>query len=298
MPSAIGLYLPLHASDKVLGVLGVLPRDLERHFSLEEITYLETFASLFASALERVNAAAIAEKSRIETEGEKLRNILLSSVSHDLRTPLASITGASSTIVMDGETLPRDTIRDLGRSINKEATRLSRIVTNLLDVTSLESGTVHLNSQPYYIEELIGSARVRLESALATHKLITNTEPNLPMVVIDGVLVEQVLANLLENATKYTPPDSTITIDVHTQDDKMIVSVSDNGKGIQAGEEKRLFDKFYTASQQDSSQKGTGLGLAICQGIITAHHGEIWAENLATGGARFSFTLPIARNAA
>lgn len=227
MPTASGLYLPLMASSGTLGVLGVVAENSDRQFSSEEMSSLETCANLLASALERANNADLAEDSKIEAESEKLRTMLLSSVSHDLRTPLASITGASSTIVTDLDQLSRETVRDLGRSINKEAERLSHIVTNLLEVTRLESGTVELNTQPYFIEELIGSALGRLEQVLGRHTVIPRSDDKLPFVLADGILIEQVLVNLLENAAHYTPAGSTITISARKQGAIVSVCVAD-----------------------------------------------------------------------
>jgi two-component system sensor histidine kinase KdpD len=293
MPSAQTLYLPLVTVDSKLGVLGVSPKAQSQKLSTDQVSLIETFASLLASAVERANAADAAERLSIDAESEKLRNALLSSVSHDLRTPLASITGASGTILMEGEALSRETIHELARTVNQEATRLSRIVTNLLDVTSLESGVVRLHKQPYYIEELIGGALHRLEHVLAGHRLETRADPNLPMIMIDAVMIEQVLTNLLENAVKYTPPDGTIAIEVKKEPEDIRVRIMDTGIGIIPNDEKKVFDKFYTAGRTDSA-RGTGLGLTICQGIVAAHHGVIWAENRPEGGAVFSFTLPIA----
>ncbi len=295
MPSALGIYFPLNAASGTLGVIGILPLSDDKHFTMEDYSSLETIASLLASALERANAADSAEKSKVEIESERLRSILLSTVSHDLRTPLASITGAASSIVSDIENLPMETSRDLAASIYQEANRLSHIVTNLLDVTSLESGTIRLNQQPYFIEEIIGSTLTRLEPQLSQHKVVTHSEPKLPMVFIDGLLIEQVLINLLENAVKYTPAGSTVTLKAWYQENWIRISVADNGPGIPKGDEKKIFDKFYTTAQHKAG-KGTGLGLAICQGILKAHGGEIEEANAAEGGAVFSFTLPVAPN--
>ena len=297
MPSADGLYFPLMASSSTLGVFGIVPPNAEREFLGDEMVSLETCASLLASALERANSAEMAEKAKVEAEGEKLRTMLLSSVSHDLRTPLASITGAASTIATDIDRLSRDTIRDLGMSINKEAERLSHLVSNLLEVTRLESGVVQLNRQPYFIEELIGSALAGLSSVLSKHKIIPHSDEGLPYVLADGVLIEQVLINLLENAAYYTPEGSTITVSAVRKGADILVNVQDNGGGIAAGNEKKIFDKFYSISRNDRA-KGTGLGLAICASIIKVHKGKIWAENLPEGGACFSFTLPIVNEVA
>ncbi len=295
MPSAKGLYFPIVAASGILGVLGALPKVSERIFQPEEISLIETFASLLASALERASSAETAEKSRVEAESEKLRNILLSSVSHDLRTPLASITGASSSLLLDDKNLSPATQRELVKSINQEAARLSRIVTNLLDVTSLESGSIKLNKQPYYVQELIGSVLLRLEHQIEKYNVIIDVKHDLPLVFIDGVLIEQVLTNLLENAVKYTPENSTVKILAKKSHDDLVISIEDNGKGIPAGNESKIFDKFYTSEHKDK-HKGSGLGLAICHGIIAAHHGKIWAENRPEGGARFSFTLPTVKS--
>ncbi len=295
MPSAMGLYLPLTAISGALGTLGILTKSPERTFSLEEISSLETLASLLASALERANIAEAAERSKVEAESEKLRSILLSTVSHDLRTPLASITGASSSLAMDATILPPETVRELAQSIHKEAARLSRIVANLLDVTNLESGTVRLNRQPYFVQEVIGSALTRLESQLAHHTVVTDAEAGLPMAMVDGLLIEQVLINLIENALKYTPSGSTISISAKLREGMVLISVADNGPGIPPGDERKIFDKFYTTALH-KAQKGTGLGLAICQGIVKAHGGDIWVENVPEGGAVFHFRLPVADN--
>ena len=293
MPAAAGFYLPLLSTEGAIGVLGVIPKNPEYNFSIEETTLLETIANLLAAALERVKAAEIAERSMIEAESERLRNTLLSSVSHDLRTPLASITGASSSIVMDVEKLPTATIRDLARSIQNEATRLSRIVTNLLDITTLESGRIQLNLQPYFIQEIIGSSLARSEAVLVGHTIRTEGAEDLPMVMVDGVLVEQLLQNLIENAAHHTACDSVISVNATLKNRDVLVSICDNGPGIPKGEEEKIFDKFYTVARRDA-HKGTGLGLAICASIIAAHGRHIWVENHPEGGAIFSFTLPVA----
>ena len=292
MPTAVGLYFPLIASSGALGVLGIIPHQDAHEFSGDEMSSLETCANLLASALERAKSSDIAEKSKIEAESEKLRTMLLSSVSHDLRSPLASITGAASTIATDADNLSSPTVRELGRSIHKEAERLSRLVSNLLEVTRIESDTVQLNKQPYFIEELIGSALAGLAPILSKHHVMPKSDEDLPLVMVDGVLIEQVLINLLENAVHYTAPGSLITIYAVRSGSNIQVSVKDNGPGIAAGQEKKIFDKFTSISRNDVV-KGTGLGLAICAGIVKAHHGEIWAENPAEGGACFTFTLPI-----
>lgn len=294
LPSAKALYVPLVGSNGVIGVIGLMPHDETREaYTGEQVELLETFATITASAIERAASAELVEKTVIEAESEKLRNILLSSVSHDLRTPLAAITGAASTLLLEGEKITDEYKKELLRSVHEEGARLARMVTNLLDVSSLESGSVKLNKELYFIEELIGSALMRMETKLMRHKVVTNIEHGLSLVKMDGLLIEQVLINLLENAAEFTPPGSTVTISASTVKPDIHVTISDNGPGIAKGEEERIFDKFY-ASERSGGEKGGGLGLAICRGIIHAHGGKIWAQNNGPGGgAIITFTLPI-----
>lgn len=298
MPSAKALYVPMEGSSGVVGVIGAMPHELTTQgFTSEKVELLEALANITASALERASAAELVEQTLIEAESEKLRNILLSSVSHDLRTPLAAITGAASTLLLEGSKITDEYRTELLRSVHEEGARLARMVTNLLDVSSLESGSVKLNKELYFIEELIGSALMRVDPRLGKHKVVTNIEHGLPLLRMDGLLIEQVLINLLENAAEYTPENTTITITAKTVKPDVHVIVSDDGPGIAKGEEERIFDKFYAADAQKDVRagdpKGGGLGLAICRGIIHAHGGKIWAQNQKEGGAAFTFTLPI-----
>ncbi len=298
LPSARALYVPMEGSGGVVGVIGAMPHQTTTQgFATDKAELLEALASITASAIERANAAELVEQTLIEAESEKLRNILLSSVSHDLRTPLAAITGAASTLLLEGSKITEEYRTELLRAIHEEGARLARMVTNLLDVSSLESGSVKLNKELYFIEELIGSALMRVDPRLGRHKVVTNIEHGLPLLRMDGLLIEQVLINLLENAAEYTPEGTTITITAQTVKPDVHVIVSDNGPGIPKGEEERIFDKFYGSEPKTDSRtgdlKGGGLGLAICRGIIHAHGGKIWAHNQAEGGAAFTFTLPI-----
>lgn len=290
LPSANAFYLPLISSNGVMGVIGLVPREKKiTGYSTDKVGLIEAFSGITASALERAQAAEMMERTTVEAESEKLRNILLSSVSHDLRTPLVAITGAASTLLIEGEKITPEYKTELLRSIHEEGARLARIVTNLLDVTSLESGSVKLNKELYFIEELIGSALMRVETKLSNHKIITNIEHGLPLLKIDGLLIEQVLINLLENAAMYTPTGTTVTIVAINNKPDIQVTVSDNGLGLKKGDEEKIFDKSYAGSSGDGS-----LGLAICRGIVQAHGGKIWAKNSEEGtGAVFTFTLPI-----
>ncbi|MDX1975710.1 MAG: sensor histidine kinase KdpD [Rickettsiales bacterium] len=292
LPSASAFYAPLPGSTGIVGVVGIVPHDKESAgFSNDQVELIETFATITGSALERAISAEMMEQTIVEAESEKLRNILLSSVSHDLRTPLAAITGAASTLLLESDKITNEYRIELLRSIHEEGARLARMVTNLLDVSSLESGSVKLNKELYFIEELIGSALMRVETRLEKHTVVTDIEHGLPLLRMDGLLIEQVLINLLENAAEYTPPGSTITISALTVKPDVHVVVTDNGPGIPAGEEEKVFDKFYASTHKGGATGG--LGLAICRGVINAHGGKIWAQNSPDGGAVLTFTLPI-----
>lgn len=206
------------------------------------------------------------------------KNILLSSISHDLRTPLSSIIGASETILADSDKLQKDSVIQLSKLINVEALRLAKIVTNLLDITNIESGNFKLNKQPYYIQEIIGSIITRMKAALENYQVNVFCENDLPMVLIDGVLIEQVITNLLENAVKYTPKGTVINISVKKEAKGLLVEIADNGPGI-----------IYKNHQRD----GYGLGLMICHAIMKIHNSWFKIDDAKSKlGAHFSFLLP------
>jgi two-component system sensor histidine kinase KdpD len=292
LPGAEALYLPLVTSHTIFGVLGVRPAELHRLLDPEQFHLLETFANQTALAIERAHLAEETQQARVQIETERLRNSLLSSVSHDLRTPLATITGATTSL-LDGEaTLDSTTRRDLIQAIYEEAERLNRLVRNLLDMTRLESGAVQVHKEWQPLEEVVGGALNRLDAQLRDRPLLTNLPADLPLVPIDGVLIEQVLVNLLENALKYTPAGTSIEIAAWASNSEVTVEVADRGPGLPPGDEQRVFNKFYR--MQPTNEHGVGLGLAICQAIIEAHGGRIWAANRPGGGAVFRFTLPLA----
>jgi two-component system sensor histidine kinase KdpD len=210
------------------------------------------------ATIERARLAEDAERAQMRAETERLRNSLLSSVSHDLRTPLASITGAAGTLLENEAHLDAGTRRDLLESLHEEADRLNRLVQNLVEMTRLESGALQLHTEWHPVEEVVGAALGRFGKALARRTVTTRVPPDLPLVPMDDVLIE----------------------------------VADRGPGLPAGEERRIFEKFHRA-EAAATQRGAGLGLAICQGIVSAHGGRIWAENRPGGGVRVRFTLPI-----
>ncbi|HET7341408.1 MAG TPA: ATP-binding protein, partial [Methylomirabilota bacterium] len=208
-----------------------------------------------------------------------------------LRTPLATITGAVSTILDAGGGLDERTRRELLESVREEGDRLNRLVQNLLEMTRLESGALQLRREPHPMEEVIGAALGRFGKRLSDRRLTTRVPADLPMVPMDDVLIEQVLFNLLDNALKYTPAGSPIEIIATATDQNVTVEIADHGPGLPPGEQDRIFEKFYRA--QPTAGRGAGLGLAICRGIVRAHGGRIWAQNLPGGGVAFLFTLPL-----
>ena len=290
LPGAKALYLPLVAPRGTLGVLGVRPAEARALEGPEQLHQLETFANQTALALERAQLAEEAQQAQVRAEAERLRNALLSSVSHDLRTPLATIMGAASSLLEDGTHFHRGTWQDLLQSIVDEAERLNRLVSNLLDMTRLEAGTHAVKKEWHSLEEVVGTALARMGKRLGNHPVAIHVPADLPLVQMDGVLIEQVLINLLDNGVKYTPRGSGIDISASSSDDAVLIQVADRGPGFGPGEEERVFDKFYRGQTADS--RGVGLGLAICRAIVEAHGGKIWAENRPGGGAVFRFTLP------
>jgi two-component system sensor histidine kinase KdpD len=292
LPAAKVRYLPLKTSRGVVGVLGVQPHDTTKHLTTEQRLLMESFANQAALAIERVRLADEAQQARLQIETEQLRNSLLSSVSHDLRTPLAAITGAASSLMDDEAELEPATRHEMAQAIYEEANRLNRLLRNLLDMTRLESGALQVNRESQPLEEVIGAALSRLEEALADRVVNIQLPDDLPFVPIDSVLIEQVFINLLENALKYTPPDRPIDLSASTDGTVVILAVADHGPGLPVGDEQRIFEKFYRARAAQNGS-GVGLGLTICRGIIEAHGGRIWAENRSGGGAVFRFTLPI-----
>ncbi|MBU6482554.1 MAG: sensor histidine kinase KdpD [Nitrospirae bacterium] len=291
LPGASALYLPLAGSKGPIGVLAVRPTLATRFLDQEQLHLLEVLANQIALALERARLAEEAQQARVSVETERMRNAILSSVSHDLRTPLATITGAASGLLEEKDQLGPAARHELAKSIYNEAHRLDRLVRNLLDMMRLESGAVQLQKEWHPIEEIVGAALTRLESRLNEHQVRTNFQPDLPLVLLDGVLMEQVLINLLENALKYAPPSTAIELSATVSDHQLVFEVADRGPGIPSGDEQRIFDKFYRAGP--AREGGVGLGLTICRGIIEAHGGRIWVEKRPGGGAVFRFTLPI-----
>jgi two-component system sensor histidine kinase KdpD len=289
LPGASAVWVPLRGTQAVLGVLGLRPDPALLPLRPDQVDLLEALVRQAASGLERARLAEEAQQARVAVEAERLRSTLLSSVSHDLRTPLATITGAASSLLQDA-TLGSDSRQELQEAIYEEAVRLNRLVTNLLDMTRLESGSLQLNRDWHSVEELVGSALARLEPGLKGRTVRTRVPQDLPLVPVDGILVEQALVNLLENAAKYTGPPGVIEVTARAEDGSVVVEVADEGPGLPPGTEERVFEKFYRAESQG---RGFGLGLPICRAIATAHGGHVRAERREPRGTRFLLTLPL-----
>ena len=287
LPSSAALYLPLDGSDGRLGVLGLIPASASRLADERDRQHLEAFIGQIAAAVDRARLGVEAHQAQLRVEAEQLRNSLLSSVSHDLRTPLAVITGTATTLT--DERLEPDVRRDLAETIVHEAERLNRLVRNLLDVTRLEAGALRIEKEWQPVEEVIGASLAVVERVLGDRPVTTEVAQDL-LAPFDAVLVQQVLVNLLENAAKYTAPLSPITIGAMKSDGEVEIVVADRGPGLPGGEESRIFEKFYRAEKGKGG--GAGLGLTICKGVVTAHGGRIWAKSREGGGAEFHFTLP------
>lgn len=301
LPGAEGLYLPLPGSTGTVGVLGLKRAASQGPISPEQLHLLEAFAEQTAAAVERAHLAEEAARQRVQVETEQLRNSLLSAVSHDLRTPLATITGAASLLLQSVETPPaahpqagllaEPARQELLAAIYDEAERLNRLVANLLEMTRLESGRVQVRRDWQPLEEVVGSALHRMEQALRGRAVRTRLAADLPLVPIDGVLIEQVLINLLDNAAKHTPPATPVSLAVSAAKGELVVTVVDGGPGVPAEEQVRIFERFHRAEGAQGS--GSGLGLAVCKGIVEAHGGRIWARQGSQGGLEIGFTLPI-----
>jgi two-component system, OmpR family, sensor histidine kinase KdpD len=292
LPAARGLYLPLIASQGPVGILGVLPMREPPIVASGQLRLLETFANQIALAIERSSLAEQAEAARVRLESERLSETLLSSVSHDLRTPLAVITGAGSSLLATDVALDEGTRRELIETIVEECQRLNRLVGNLLEMTRLESGALRVRREWHSLEEVVGAALTRLKDRLAGREVSVRLPDDLPLVPLDDVLMEQVLFNLVENALKYTPAGTPLDIEARAGKGRVIVDVADRGPGLPPGEENSIFEKFHRV-RREGEPGGVGLGLTICRGIVQAHGGTIVAMNRPGGGALFRIELPV-----
>lgn len=315
LPSAQGRYQPLVGSRGRVGVLGVRAQvnNGVEAFDATQLATLESIASQAASALERVTLAESEQAARINAERERLRSALLSSVSHDLRTPLASITGAASTLQQAdasqksegaegvGGGIDEPTRAALLRTIVDESSRLNDIIANLVFATRLESGSVDLRREWTTVEEIVGAGLSRHRGALATRPFRVQMPNDLPMIRVDNAMLPQVVHNLVENALRYTEPGTPLGISAWTSETNVVIKVWDEGAGLADDESSKVFERFYRgrASQTAGSHShattstGMGLGLTICEGIVRVHGGRIWAEPNTPRGVAFLFSLPV-----
>lgn len=289
---AEALAVPLRSAARRLGVAVVRPSAEGGTVGAGMRRTLEGLADRAAVALERTLLAERHEQARLEVEAERLRNALLSSLSHDLRTPLATVEGAASSLLHQPDTLPVDVRRDLAETILEEARRMARLVANLLAMVKVEAGGLAVQKSWQPLEEVLGVALLRLEDRLAARPVTTLLPADLPLVPVDELLLEQVFLNLLDNAAKHTPPGTPIAVSAWVESGDVVVEVADRGPGVPAGAGEALFRKFYRAPSTEQSV-GAGLGLTICRAIIAAHGGRIWVESPPDGGAAFRFTLPL-----
>jgi two-component system sensor histidine kinase KdpD len=301
--------IPLAIGQKVQGVLCLFMEDNPRLLALERNLGAERERSNSQSAFFWTfvdQATAVIERARLRQESlqievlqrtDALRAALLSSISHDLRTPLASIKAAASSLLQEDVQWNDEERRSFTLAIEREADRLNRLVANLLDMSRIEGGALKPEKEWYPIDELIHDVLGRMQPILLDRMVQTHIPDDLPPVQLDYLEIEQVLTNLIENAVRYTPSDSPIEISVHIEEDQMVISVADRGPGIPPADLERVFDKFYRVLGRTAERPtGSGLGLAVSKGLVEAHGGRIWAENREGGGAVFRFTLPLKRN--
>ena len=294
LPGAKRLFLPMRTARGAIGVIGL---DNDRPGPLltpDQRRLFDALSDQAALAIERVNLVADVELARITVETERLRSALLTSISHDLRTPLASVLGAATSLKSYRDVLDDASQEGLIRTIQEEAERLNRFIANLLDMTRLESGAIEPHVEMVDLGDIVGSALGRAAKVLGDHKVAVDLDADLPLLKVDPVLLEQVLFNLLDNAAKYTPAGTEVRIEGRRENEMVRVEIMDEGKGIPAEDTERIFDKFYRIQAADRKRAGTGLGLAICRGFVEAMGGKITAGNRSDRqGAVFTIRLRL-----
>ncbi len=291
LPNAPALFLPLTASQQTVGALAIAAEPIESLLEPDQRRLLEACASLTALAVERDRLSLAASEALVQAQTEQVRSALLSGVSHDLRTPLAVIAGASTSLLQTGP-IDVESRRQLLETIAEEARRLTGLLENILQMSRLEQGEASAHLQWNLLEEVIGSALVRTRSELGDRRVDVAIPPDLPLLLVDGLLLEQLFVNLLENAARYTPPDARVQIQAHLDRRRVVVTVGDDGPGLPPGAEERIFEKFYRGSQAADSGRGSGLGLAICRAVARVHGGTLTARNRPGTGVEFTLRLP------
>jgi two-component system, OmpR family, sensor histidine kinase KdpD len=297
LPAAAARYLPLKTAQSVCGVLAVRPAGTAEHLTAEQRHLLSAFASQAALAIERTQLSDVARRVEVFRETEKLQAALLDSISHDLRTPLASITGSLSSLSDSGTVLDGAQRRELLETAREQADQMNRLVGNLLEMSRIEAGALKLHLAPTDVQELIGAVVGQFAAALGDRDVRIDISPDLPAVPMDFVLVTQALANVLDNAVKYSPPGSPIDIHARMVGSDLQIEVDDRGSGVPPDDVERIFDKFYRI-RRPRDAGGVGLGLAISAGIVGLHGGRIWAKTREGGGTSIFLALPAALVAA
>jgi len=296
LPGAKRLFLPMRTGRGAVGIMGIDSDKPGPLLTPDQRRLLDALRDQGALAIERVRLVEDMDRVERAAETERLRSALLTSISHDLKTPLAAVLGAAETLRDVGDRLTDGEKVDLLTTIIEESERLNRFIANLLDMTKLESGAVSPNVGLHDVGEIVGSALRRASRILANHRVELDLAPDLPMLALDAVLFEQALFNLLDNAAKYSPPETTIRVQSWQDGDSVFLRVLDEGSGIPPGDLEHIFDKFYRAQKTDQVRAGTGLGLAISRGFVEAMNGTIIAANRTDrSGAAFTIRLPIPR---
>jgi two-component system sensor histidine kinase KdpD len=285
------VYLPLQGSRRVKGVIVVRPQPAGQSLPTEELNLLDAFAAQLASSLQRARIAEEAAIAKIAAERVLLRNTLLASISHDLRTPLAAIAGAGSLIGQQDYAINADRRAMLGNLIERKATDMSQLLSNVLDLAKMELGQGVLRADWHAIEDLVSHALRANQARLTGWRVVVDLPADFPLIFVEATLIVQMLSNLLENAAKYTPPGTTISIAAAVRDEKFLLVVADDGAGL-PGDPENLFEKFQRGNPE-GNVVGVGLGLAICRAAARLHGGEIRALRQPEGGARFEITLPV-----
>jgi two-component system sensor histidine kinase KdpD len=278
-----------------VGVLLAQWNQRERPFSLVQDRLTEAFANQVALAIERIHFARQAREAEMLKATEALQTAILNAVSHDLRTPLSSITGVLSTLDDESELLSEQTRHELVGTALSEAQRLNRLVGNLLDISRIQADALHLTEELNDVQDLVGSVLVNLEQHLETRPVKTSIPDSLPLIPMDFVLISRALHNVIDNAIKYSPEGTPLEIRAALNEPWLEICVADRGPGLPPTDLQHVFDMFYRSSQTGKIQ-GTGLGLAISQGIVEAHGGRIWAENRPEGGLRVTLALPLSES--
>jgi two-component system sensor histidine kinase KdpD len=294
LPASLWLFLPMQTARGVVGLLGVQMMENADLPSFEQMWLLETLSGQAAVAIERTTLVADIEAARVATERERLRSALLSSLSHDLRTPLVSIMGSASSLLNYGDSISAGLRTELAQTIEDEAERLNRFVQNLLDMTKLGSGGLKPRADWADLADIVRGAVERARPMARQHTIKVEIDAGMPLLCVDPMLIEQAFFNLLDNACKYAPAGTPVKIWAHKTPEHIAIEVTDQGPGIPEADREKVFDMFYRVQAADNQMAGTGLGLAICRGIIEAHGGSIKAEpGLHGTGAAIVIHLPL-----